>query len=166
MKRRRCVRGNRKFKCARSKSIVKIRVSWKECYPIFPPPPKRCHKRRPRPRPCPVPIIQDPNLVIEKESCGNILIQGNQPGFHIWESNVEACISVTQVSIYSNPNSTDAIEVEINGDEKKQLVVLPGNTISFLGQGITSVIVSTKGNELTYVEGKYAISYTIDLRVS
>lgn len=150
------------------KKCCKNRARRKKCYPIFPCPPKRCHRPRPKPRPCPIPPCVDPvkqpcNCIVEKECCGNILIQGNQTGFNIWETDIESEIKVVQITIYSSSSSTDTLDVEIEGSETKHMNVPPGNTINFIGQGIKSVKVSAAENELKYIEGKYVISTTIEL---
>ncbi|WP_343223639.1 S-Ena type endospore appendage [Paenibacillus oenotherae] len=136
---------------------------------MFPRPPQRC--RQSRPTPCSSSHCKDPvdpakkpgNRLVEKECCGNLLIQGKQPGFQIWGAAVELGNRVAQISVYSNPTSTDILEVEIEGTEKGHLYVPPGNTVNFLSQGIQSVKISVQGNEHTYVEGKYVVSITLDL---
>ncbi|WP_326072542.1 S-Ena type endospore appendage [Paenibacillus alba] len=110
------------------------------------------------------PPIPSPSIVVEKECCGNILIQGIQPPFLIWEADVDAAITVAQLSIYCDSSSTDALEVEIEGAEKKHLSVSPGNTNNYIGQGITSIRISSKEQTMTYVEGKYVISTTLQLQ--
>ncbi|MGO4185798.1 S-Ena type endospore appendage [Paenibacillus sp. MCAF9] len=102
-------------------------------------------------------------MLVEKECCGNILLQGNLTGLQIWETDIEAKVKLAQITIYSSPSSTDPLEVEIVGTETKLMIVPPGNTVNFIGEGIKSVKVSAKGNELLYIEGKYVISTTIGL---
>ncbi|WP_341277911.1 S-Ena type endospore appendage [Paenibacillus sp. FSL H8-0537] len=103
------------------------------------------------------------DIVIEKECCGNVLIQGKQPEFLIWEADVDSQTTIAQISIFSDAASTDALNVDINGDELKRIIVLPGNTSNFIGQGVKSVRLSVQGNDFTYVEGKYVISTTLQL---
>lgn len=158
-------------KCKIRKKCCKKRLRRKRCFPIFPCPPKRCHRKRPRPCPIPIPVPccidpidpVKPNIPVEKECCGNLLIQGGQPAFQIWENDVDSKISVVQITIYSFSSSTESIEVEIDGDEIKHMTVPPGNTTNFIGHGIKTVKVSAKGNEHAYVEGKYVISITLHL---
>ncbi|WP_438351094.1 S-Ena type endospore appendage [Paenibacillus sp. FA6] len=143
----------------------------RRCFPIFPCPPKRCQRQRPKPRPRPIPQCIVPlepekypsNLIVEKECCGNILIQGIQPVFQIWETDIDSNISVVQISIYSNPSSTDTLEIEINSEERKLLYIPPGNTTNFVGQGIKSIMISSQGSNSTYIEGKYNILTTFQL---
>ncbi|WP_144406969.1 S-Ena type endospore appendage [Paenibacillus sp. IHBB 10380] len=142
--------------------------------PVFPCPPKPCHRQRSEPRRCTIPHCIHPadpakhpsKFVVEKDCCGNILIQGKQLGFQIWEIDVESNINVAQISIYSNSMSTDALEVEIDGAERKYMYVPPGSTTNFIGQGIKSIKISSQGNELTYVEGRYVISTTFQLQAN
>ncbi|RXZ78682.1 hypothetical protein EBB07_25970 [Paenibacillaceae bacterium] len=115
------------------------------------------------------PIPADPGnpstgRTVEKDCCGNLLIQGIQPAFQIWETDVEAITNVLQVTIYSSPSSTDTFEVEFDSADKRSMTVLPGNTTTFISQGINAVKVSSRGNALTYIEGKFAISATLTLR--
>ncbi|OPH47128.1 hypothetical protein BC351_11500 [Paenibacillus ferrarius] len=77
---------------------------------------------------------------------------------------MDAAIAVAQLSIYCDSASTDALEVEIEGAEKKHLSVSPGNTNNFIGQGITSIRISSKEQAMTYVEGKYVVSTTLQLQ--
>lgn len=95
---------------------------------------------------------------VEKECCGNILIEGKLSGLQIWETDVDAASTIVQVSVYSNSSSTGELEIEITGDEKRRLNLPPGNTTHFLGQGIRSVSLYSRDNEHTYIEGKYVIS--------
>jgi len=159
-----------RVKCIIKKKCCKKRVRRKRCFPIFPRPPRRCHSRRPCPRPwprpCPIPPCVDPisrNTIVEKECCGNLLIQGNQTEFPIWENDGGSNIKVVQITIYSSPTSTDPLDVEIVGTDTKQMHVPPGNTINYIGHDIKSVKVSAAGNEFKYVEGKFVISTTIEL---
>lgn len=94
------------------------------------------------------------------------MIQGYQPEFQIWETDVDTNINVVQISIYSNPTSTDILKVELIGEEMKQLYVPPGNTINVVSQGIRSIMISSQGNEFTYIEGKYTISITLQLHAN
>lgn len=112
----------------------------------------------------PDPVKPPSNIIVEKECCGNLLIQGVQPGFQIWQSDVESNLIVAQITIYCSPASTEAIEVEALGDERKHMYIPPGNTTNFVGQGIKLIKVLTQGNKHTYVEGKYNISTTIHLQ--
>lgn len=142
-------------------------------------PPKCCHRQRPEPGTCPIPHCIDPihpvhpidppkdpsSHAVEKECCGNILVQGKQHGFPIWETDVELNTTMVQVSIYSNPASTEDLKVAIDGEERKHFSVPPGNTTTFIGQGIKLITISSQGNEFTYVEGKYVISMTLHLHV-
>lgn len=84
----------------------------------------------------------------------------------IWEADAATNVVLVQISIYSNPTSSDLLEVEIDGLEKKHIYVMPGNTRNYIGKGIKSINVSAQGNEFTYVEGKYNISSTIELRTN
>ncbi|NOU68318.1 hypothetical protein GC096_30265 [Paenibacillus sp. LMG 31461] len=121
------------------------------------PPPKHHHCHPPPPPP--------PLTTINKECCGNILLQGNQPGFRIWEIDVESKIEVAQISIFSSSSSTQAMEVDIethDGDNKR-LSVPPGSTINFIGQSVKAIAISSLGDEMSYVEGKYVISTTLQI---
>jgi hypothetical protein len=53
--------------------------------------------------------------------------------------------------------------VEIDGEQVKFMTVPPGNTTNFVGHGVKTVKVSAKGNEQTYIEGKYVITITMHL---
>ncbi|ANY69098.1 hypothetical protein BBD42_23395 [Paenibacillus sp. BIHB 4019] len=92
-----------------------------------------------------------------------MLVQGKQPEFLIWEADVDSQTTIAQISVFSNATSTDALNIDINGEEQKRIVVLPGNTSNFIGQGVKSVKISVQGNDFTYVEGKYVISTTLQL---
>ncbi|OAS14971.1 S-Ena type endospore appendage [Paenibacillus oryzisoli] len=121
--------------------------------PCPPPKPPHCH---------PLP----PPTTINKECCGNILLQGNQPGFRIWEMDVDSKIEVAQISIYSSASSTQALEVDIETDvvDNKRLSVPPGSTVNFIGQGVKAITISSLGDEMGYVEGKYVISTTLQIQ--
>ncbi|WP_407871809.1 S-Ena type endospore appendage [Paenibacillus sp. P36] len=138
---------------------------------VFSCPPKHCkgHKSIPWAYPIPLPSTDPPvktvsNLVVNKECCGNILIQGEQPGFYIWESDVDSNITIAQISIFSSSSSTQALEVKVDGTESKILSVPPGSTINFIGQGTKSIYISAQATEMTYVEGKYVISTTLQVQ--
>jgi hypothetical protein len=129
--------------------------------------PKHCKGKKTIPwtYPIKVPTIDPPtkgssNLVVDKECCGNILMQGQQSGFYIWETDVDSTITIAQISIFSSSSSTQAIEVKVDGTESKILSVPPGSTINFIGQGTKSIFISVQATEMTYVEGKYVISTT------
>ncbi|AZN42007.1 hypothetical protein [Paenibacillus albus] len=72
-------------------------------------------------------------------------------------------INLVQISITSSASSTQPLEVLIEGNEQKKLTVPPGSTINYIGQRVLAVIIPSQGNELTYVEGRYAISISIRL---
>jgi hypothetical protein len=114
---------------------------------------------------CHLPPPPAPLTTINKECCGNILLQGNQSGFRIWEIDVESKIEVAQISIYSSSSSTQAIEVDIetHDADNKRLSVPPGSTVNFIGQGVKAIAISSLGDEMSYVEGKYAISTTLQI---
>ncbi|CAH1205193.1 hypothetical protein PAECIP111891_02705 [Paenibacillus allorhizoplanae] len=116
--------------------------------------------------PSPPPTPPAPLTTINKDCCGNILLQGNQPGFRIWEIDVESKIEVAQISIYSSSSSTQAIEVDIETDyaDNKRLSIPPGSTINFIGQGVRAIDISSLRDEMAYVEGKYAISTTLQIQ--
>ncbi|BFT70955.1 hypothetical protein PAENIP36_23970 [Paenibacillus sp. P36] len=92
------------------------------------------------------------------------MIQGEQPGFYIWESDVDSNITIAQISIFSSSSSTQALEVKVDGTESKILSVPPGSTINFIGQGTKSIYISAQATEMTYVEGKYVISTTLQVQ--
>jgi len=110
------------------------------------------------------PVIPPVRGTIDKECCGNLLIQGNQAGFHIWESDANASRNVLTIAIYSSQSSTEAIPVEIEGAEQRRLDVPPGNTVTFIGHNIKSVSIPATPNVCMYAEGKYVISATLPLR--
>nr|WP_322348802.1 S-Ena type endospore appendage [Paenibacillus albus] len=145
---------------------VKEMRSISYCPPPQPPP---SPPTPPPPLPPIIPVIPiDPvkpanNIIIDKECCGSILIQGVQPDFQIWENDVIAMINLVQISITSSASSTQPLEVLIEGNEQKKLTVPPGSTINYIGQRVLAVIIPSQGNELTYVEGRYAISISIRL---
>lgn len=175
-----------KIKCTARKKNSKKRRCKKVFYPVFPRPPKCHHRHRPMPCSCRVPHCVDPvcpiippkpcdpvdppkpssRLIIEKECCGNILIQGNQPAIQIWAAEVDTNITVVQVGIYCNSTSTDVLEVEIMGEENQHISIPPGNTSNFVGMGITSINVSSQDHHLTFVEGKFNISTTLHLQAN
>lgn len=133
-------------------------------------PPKHCRSQKTIPwvYPIKVPSIDPPikyasNLVVDKECCGNILIQGQQAGFYIWEMEVDSNITIAQISIFSSSSSTQELEVKVDGTESKILSVPPGSTINFIGQGTKSIYISVQATEMTYVEGKYVISTTLQI---
>lgn len=138
---------------------------------IFRGPPKHCKSQKTVPwvYPVRVPIIIDPptkcapNLVVDKECCGNILMQGQQSGFYIWETDVDSNITIAQISIFSSSSSTQPLEVRVDGTESKILTVPPGSTINFIGQGTKSIFISVQATEMTYIEGKYVISTTLQV---
>ncbi|WP_090573165.1 S-Ena type endospore appendage [Paenibacillus sp. OV219] len=109
------------------------------------------------------PVKPANNIIIDKECCGSILIQGVQPDFHIWENDVIAMINLVQISITSSASSTQSLEVLIVGSEQKKMTVPPGSTINYIGQRIHAVIIPSQGDEFTYVEGRFAISISIKL---
>jgi len=110
------------------------------------------------------PVLPQARGTIEKECCGNLLIQGNQEGFRIWESDTDASRNVLTIAIYSSQSSTEAIPVEIVGSEQKRLEIPPGNTVTFIGHNIKSVSIPSTPNVHMYAEGKYVISATLPLR--
>ncbi|MNQ78855.1 hypothetical protein D3C85_937770 [compost metagenome] len=127
--------------------------------PARPCPPPKHHHYHPLPS-------QAQLTTINKECCGNILLQGNQPGFRIWEMDVDSRIEVAQISIFSNASSTQALEVDIETNEvdNKRLSIPPGSTINFIGQCVKAITVSSLGDEMGYVEGKYVISTTLQIQ--
>ncbi|UKS28898.1 hypothetical protein LOZ80_08220 [Paenibacillus sp. HWE-109] len=170
----------RKCCCIPKKKRCEKQEPRRPVFPVYPCPPKRMHiKKRNRncylSPPCfrPVDPVNpvdpvDPgksqiSTVVDKECCGNIMLQGKQPGFIIWENDVDANMSVVQISIFSNSNSSEALEVEVEGETRKTMFVPPGSTTNLIGKGITSVKIVTQGNELSYVEGKYVISTTLQI---
>ncbi|WP_256758287.1 S-Ena type endospore appendage [Cohnella sp. WQ 127256] len=111
------------------------------------------------------PVLQPQKLVVERECCGNILLEGNQPGFLIWESDVQSNVTVTQISVYCDSSSTDSLQLEIDGEEKRNMYVPVGNTANFIGQGVHTISISSKGNTtMSLVEGKYVITTTLQLK--
>ncbi len=182
MKKCKC-KHKRKSHCKAQKRCCGKRGCKRRMYPVFLNHPKRCRRRHSFPIPFPAapcctpvtpvtPVIpvnpvkpchKIKEIVIEKECCGNVLFQGKQPEFLIWEADVDSQTTIAQVSVFSNATSTDALNVDINGEEQKRIVVLPGNTSNFIGQDVKSVKVSVEGNDFTYVEGKYVISTTLQL---
>lgn len=117
---------------------------------------------------CPIHSRQEPfDFVVEKDCCGSILIQDKKQDFQIWEFEVESSIiSLIQISVFSNANSTHPLIVEIECAEKIRVYVPPGNTTNFIGQNIHAIKVFTESNEEDlYVEGKYTITSTIQLKV-
>ncbi|MZQ83065.1 hypothetical protein GQF01_13205 [Paenibacillus sp. 5J-6] len=153
-------------RCCRKNKMPKRRPSL-----IFRCPPSHCKSQKTIPWAYPIkvptliesPIKCAPNLVVDKECCGNILMQGQQPGFYIWETDVDSHITIAQISIFSSSSSTNALEVRIDGTESKILSVPPGSTINFIGQGTKSIFISVLATEMTYVEGKYVISTTLQV---
>lgn len=117
---------------------------WPPIPPVPPIPPTRCEQ------------------LIDKECCGSILVQGVQPSFQIWQSGVECYANIIQVSVYSSGNSTNPLIVDIVGEEDRQFVIQPGNTVNFIGRSIHIVRVSVQNaNEFSYVEGKYVVSTSL-----
>ncbi|MFD0589686.1 S-Ena type endospore appendage [Paenibacillus sp. GCM10027627] len=114
----------------------------------------------------PVPPPADPpSTVVEKECCGSILIQDRQPGLLIWECDVKSRKSVIQVTILCNSNSTQALNVVINGREKVRMKIQPGNTSNYIGEDVHTVSVSVdESKELPYVEGRYSITTTLQMK--
>ncbi|SFS61850.1 hypothetical protein SAMN05428962_1542 [Paenibacillus sp. BC26] len=100
----------------------------------------------------------------DKECCGSILLQGEQSEFQLWELDVYSMQTLTQISIFSNEKSTQALEVDIVGLTTKQMLVPPGSTVNYIGQSVTAVLVPAQGSESTYIEGKYVISTTLTLQ--
>lgn len=171
--------------CTARKRCSKKRRRKKVCYPVFPRPQKCYHRHRPilcscRAPHCVYPVcpivppipcdpVDPPNpsrYIVEKECCGNILIQGNQPAIQIWSAEVDTNTTVVQIGIYCNTTSTDILEVEIRGKENEHISIPPGNTSNFVGVGITSVNVSSQDHHLTFVEGKFNISTTVHLHAN
>jgi len=110
------------------------------------------------------PVIPPVRGTLDKECCGNLLIQGNQAGFNIWEGDADASRNVLTIAIYSSQSSTEAIPVEIEGAEQRRLDIPPGNTVTFIGHNIKSVSIPSTPNVYMYAEGKYVISATLPLR--
>ncbi|NQX57457.1 hypothetical protein HQN88_01125 [Paenibacillus qinlingensis] len=78
---------------------------------------------------------------------------------------MESKIEVAQISVYSSSSSTQAIEVDIETDaDNRRLSVPPGSTINFIGQCVKAVDISTLSDEMSYVEGKYVISTTLQIQ--
>lgn len=79
---------------------------------------------------------------------------------------VDSKIEVAQISIYSSSSSTQALEVDIETDvvDNKRLSVPPGSTINFIGQSVKAITISSLGDEMGYVEGKYVISTTLQIQ--
>ncbi|WP_138751037.1 S-Ena type endospore appendage [Paenibacillus sinopodophylli] len=155
-------RRKRNMRWIKSRGRFSKRLRLKKCKPIFPCPPKRCRKKRPESLNCCSRLADlltaASKLILEKECCGNLLIQGNQAEHEIWATDMEAKKNVVQISITTSSSSTDMLYVKIIGKKKHQMKVTAGNTSTFVGHDVQSVIVCVQGNEQTYIDGKYAIS--------
>ncbi|WP_209859932.1 S-Ena type endospore appendage [Paenibacillus shirakamiensis] len=109
------------------------------------------------------PYAWPPSHVVEKECCGNILITDQQSHIQIWEMEVNSLNTLVQLSLFSSPGSTDVLNVDIQGLDKKELTVTPGNTVNFIGQSIHSIRLSAHGDKQMYIEGKYVVSTTVQI---
>ncbi|SDW61591.1 S-Ena type endospore appendage [Paenibacillus sp. CF384] len=116
---------------------------------IHPPDPPKKHKA---------------SYTFDKECCGSILLQGEQSEFQLWELDVLSTQTLTQISIFINDKSTQALEIDVVGITTKHMIVPPGSTVNYIGQSVTAVRVPSQGSDSTYIEGKYVISTTLTMQ--
>lgn len=107
----------------------------------------------------------NPIQFVEKDCCGNFLIQEDQiKPIQLWAVGESIQVDLAQISIFNSSSSTGFLEVEITGAEPMNLQVYPGNTATFTGQNIRSIEIAARATSPVYIEGKYSVLSTFRVK--